>query len=164
MEQAPSNRTPTLLKIMNMGIWVIGTSSQLFIWGLNWDKSSYRQTSVIFFAIGPFCTPHCICLNVNLVEILTEATIYFCLLDESHFSNIESQTVECIEINWLCIHRKKVRSSQSSISIIFVLSWVKHRFPCEYLNCRQEQQQHFCLGGSKLLWYCDLSSSSIFRK
>ena len=32
-EKAPSNKTPTLSKIKNMDIWVVGTSNQLFIRG-----------------------------------------------------------------------------------------------------------------------------------
>ena len=32
-EKAPSNKTPALTKSMNMGIWVIGTSNQLFVRG-----------------------------------------------------------------------------------------------------------------------------------
>ena len=32
-EKAPSNKTPTLSKIMNINIWVVGTSNQLFIGG-----------------------------------------------------------------------------------------------------------------------------------
>ena len=32
-EKAPSNKTPTLSKIINMDIWVAGTSNQLFIRG-----------------------------------------------------------------------------------------------------------------------------------
>ena len=34
-----------------------------------------------------------------------------------------------IELNWLCKHIKKVRSSQPAI---FVLNWIKHSFPCGY--------------------------------
>ena len=30
-ENAPSNKTPLLTKSTNMGIWVVGTSNQLFI-------------------------------------------------------------------------------------------------------------------------------------
>ena len=30
-EKAPSNKTPALYKSMNMDIWVVGTSNQLFI-------------------------------------------------------------------------------------------------------------------------------------
>ena len=33
MEKAPSNKTPGLTKSMNMGIWDVGTSNQLFITG-----------------------------------------------------------------------------------------------------------------------------------
>ena len=32
-EKAPSNKTSALLKSMNMNIWVVGTSNQLFIQG-----------------------------------------------------------------------------------------------------------------------------------
>ena len=33
MEQAPSNKTPTLLKSTNMDIWMVGTSNQPFTRG-----------------------------------------------------------------------------------------------------------------------------------
>ena len=32
-EKAPSSKTPTLTKSMNMDIWVVGTSNQLFLRG-----------------------------------------------------------------------------------------------------------------------------------
>ena len=32
-EKVPSNKTPALTKSTNMGIWVVGTSNQLFIRG-----------------------------------------------------------------------------------------------------------------------------------
>ena len=32
-EKSPSNKTPALTKSMNMNIWVIGTSKQVFIRG-----------------------------------------------------------------------------------------------------------------------------------
>ena len=32
-EKAPSNETPAFTKSTNMGIWVVGTSNQLFIRG-----------------------------------------------------------------------------------------------------------------------------------
>ena len=37
-EKAPSNETPGLTKSMNMNIWVVGTSNQLF------RRSSYSET------------------------------------------------------------------------------------------------------------------------
>ena len=70
--------------------------------------------------------------NSNFAEMLKEATIYFYLLDESHFSNICTPwylKIECIEINWLCKHRKKVRSSQTSISINSCIELSKTVFP-----------------------------------
>ena len=78
--------------------------------------------------------------SVNLAEILKEAIMYFCLFDKSHFSNIYTLlhvTIEFIEINWMCEHRKKVTSSSASISMNlcnelsetqFCLSMVNH-FP-----------------------------------
>ena len=35
MEKAPSNKTTALAKSANMGIWVVGTSNQLFIRGFS---------------------------------------------------------------------------------------------------------------------------------
>ena len=32
-EKAPSNKTPALTKSTNMGVWVVGTTNQLFIRG-----------------------------------------------------------------------------------------------------------------------------------
>ena len=32
-EKVPSNKTPALTKSTNMGIWVVGTSNQVFIRG-----------------------------------------------------------------------------------------------------------------------------------
>ena len=32
-EKAPSNKTPALTKTANMGIWIVGTTNQLFIRG-----------------------------------------------------------------------------------------------------------------------------------
>ena len=37
-EKAPSNKTPMLTKSTNMGIWIIGTSNQLF------TRGSYTET------------------------------------------------------------------------------------------------------------------------
>ena len=48
---------------------------------------------------------------VNLAEMLKKPTIRFCEFAESHFTNIctlHHVTMECIEISWLCKHRKKV--------------------------------------------------------
>ena len=35
MEKVPSSKTPALTKSMNMDIWAVGTSNQLFIGGKN---------------------------------------------------------------------------------------------------------------------------------
>ena len=37
-EKAPSNKTPALTKSMDMGIWVVGISNQLFM------RGSYNET------------------------------------------------------------------------------------------------------------------------
>ena len=63
--------------------------------------------------------------------MLKGAIIYFyCLFDESFqtfaLSNTCNRMYRCTELNWLCKHIKKVRSSQAAI---LVLNWVKHSFP-----------------------------------
>ena len=54
--------------------------------------------------------------------MLKEATIHFyCLFDESYFSNICTLwyvIMECTKLNWLCKHMKKVRSSQAAILVL----------------------------------------------
>ena len=67
----------------------------------------------------------------NLAKMLRESTIYFCLFDESHFSNtctLQYVTIECMGINWLCRHRKKVRSSEASVSINSCTELIKAKF------------------------------------
>ena len=65
-----SNKTEALTKGINMYIWAIGRLKQLII------RNSYTQFTFLilsevvsgksrFFAKGPFCTPHSICLNNN---------------------------------------------------------------------------------------------------
>ena len=62
-EKVPLNKTPTFSRSMNMHMWVVGTSNQLFLPG------SYVKTKTNSnFA-------------VNLPEMLKEATIHFCLCD-----------------------------------------------------------------------------------
>ena len=69
MENTPSNKTQTLAKGVNMNIWVIGPSNQLFIRGscnqIEFPKSKVVIGKTLFFVIGPFCTPHSICLNID---------------------------------------------------------------------------------------------------
>ena len=62
--------------------------------------------------------------------MLNGATIHFYnLFHESHFSNIsdalkrDNGIMECIKLNWLCKHTKKVKSSQTAI---LALNWVNH--------------------------------------
>ena len=66
-ETASSNKTPVLTKSRNMDIWVVCTSNQLFIRVLklkqNFQKNKVVAGKIPFFAIGPFCTDHSICLN-----------------------------------------------------------------------------------------------------
>ena len=57
--------------------------------------------------------------------MLKGATIHFyCLYLMNHTSVL---IIECLELNWLCKHIKRIRSSQPAIP---VLNWVKHEsFP-----------------------------------
>ena len=45
-----------------MDIWVVGTSNQKEL--LYWNKFFKITGKIPFFMIGPFCTPHSICLNI----------------------------------------------------------------------------------------------------
>ena len=59
-EEAPS-KTPTLSKIVNKGIWVVGTSNQFFIYEVLKLKQNFRKNKEVagktrFFAIGPLST------------------------------------------------------------------------------------------------------------
>ena len=81
--------------------------------------------------------------------MLKAAIIYILSFDLLTFSNIctvSYVTVECVELNWLCNHVKKVRSRQASISInssaelsktqLFPVGIVNHFFVemCEWWN------------------------------
>ena len=57
-ENAPSNKTPTFTKSTNIGIWVVGTSNQLFS-----QKNKVVTGKIPFFVICPFCIHHSICLS-----------------------------------------------------------------------------------------------------
>ena len=57
---------------MNMDVWVVGSSNQLFVRGsyteifmleIFW-KNKVVTGKTSFFVIGPFCTTHFICLNM----------------------------------------------------------------------------------------------------
>ena len=55
-----------------MNIWVLGTLNQLFIKVLileqNFQKNKVATGKTAFFVIGPFCTPHSICLRGQFWE------------------------------------------------------------------------------------------------
>ena len=56
----PSNETPAPAKSMKMDIWVVGSSNQQ-----NFQKYKVVTVETPFIVIGPFCTPHSICLNIG---------------------------------------------------------------------------------------------------
>ena len=57
-KKAPSNKTPMILKGINVNIWVVGTSNQLFIRGCETETKFFKNKAVNgknpFFAIDPF--------------------------------------------------------------------------------------------------------------
>ena len=57
-KKAPSNKTPMILKGINVNIWVVGTSNQLFIRGCETETKFLKNKAVNgknpFFAIDPF--------------------------------------------------------------------------------------------------------------
>ena len=58
---------------MNMDIWMVGTSNQLYIQG-SYTKTKFLKKEgdytgkILFFVIGQFCIPHSICLNIGFWE------------------------------------------------------------------------------------------------
>ena len=57
------------LKSMNMAIWMVGTSNQIFIRDLKL-KQNFRKYKIVtgitpFFMKSPFCTPHFVCMNID---------------------------------------------------------------------------------------------------
>ena len=72
-EKASSNKTQALTKSLSVGIWLVGTSNQLFIRGsyteINFQKNILVTVKTPLFVIGPFSTPHSISLNIGLWQI-----------------------------------------------------------------------------------------------
>ena len=70
-EKARLNKTPALSESMNMRNWVVGTSNQRFMIGSyteTFNKKKVDTGKTAFFVIGPFCTSHSICLNIDFWE------------------------------------------------------------------------------------------------
>ena len=67
------NKTRTLTKSMNMGIWPICALNQLFVRGtqIRFSKKRKKKKDKAvsgknpFFLIGPCCTSHVICPNIG---------------------------------------------------------------------------------------------------
>ena len=70
-EKSLSNKVPVFTKSMNIKIWVVVTSKQIFIRGeliklkQNFQKNKVVTGKTLFFVIGPFCTHYYICLNIG---------------------------------------------------------------------------------------------------
>ena len=127
-------------------------------WGLFWKSLVlfFRITYVLSvgFKIAPLGKSVFLCWDIKTTQILPEnllkaAIVYILSFDLLTFSNICTVTyvtVECVELNWLCNHVKKVRSRQASISInscaelsktqLFPVGIVNHFFVemCEWWN------------------------------
>ena len=97
-EKAPSNKTQALGS-RNIGIWVVGTSNEIFLEALlNWNIISQKIATVKspFFVIGPFCTHHSICLQKDgyfenpLYHCLEEPMLF--LFTMKPFSSVKTKT------------------------------------------------------------------------
>ena len=68
-EKLPSNKTPVNTKNMDMDIWVVAISNQLFMRGSYTKQKLYKNKVVTgktpFFVIVQFCTLYSICLNIG---------------------------------------------------------------------------------------------------
>ena len=78
------------------------------------------------------CVKTKIFFAVNLAEMLKEATIHFFLMNHIFQTSVVFNyvTIQYIEINWLCKHSKKVRSSQARISINSCTELIRQSFSC----------------------------------
>ena len=68
-EKLPSNKTPVYTKNMDMDIWVVAISNQVFMRG-SYTKQKFYKNKVVtgktpFFVIVQFCTLYSICLNIG---------------------------------------------------------------------------------------------------
>ena len=68
-ENTLSINTQALTKSMNMEIWVVFTSNELFIKGsysqIKFSNKRVVSAKAVFCMIGPFCTSHSVCLNIG---------------------------------------------------------------------------------------------------
>ena len=76
-EKEPSTKTPTLTKSANMGIWIIENPKWYvlvqyinFLWEVLKLKQDFQKNKIVtretsFFVIGPFCSHHSNCLNID---------------------------------------------------------------------------------------------------
>ena len=68
-EKAPSNKTPALTKSTDMGIWIPwyikSTLYKSFLTETKSSKNKVVTSKIPFFVIGPYCTHHSICLNID---------------------------------------------------------------------------------------------------
>ena len=90
-ENTLSNKTEVLTKSRNRNIWVVCKSNQIKVLRLklNFQKNEAVKGKSKFFVIGPFCTPHSICLNIGLLrgQICTEILLHFHL----KYSELENE-------------------------------------------------------------------------
>ena len=68
MENPLTNKTQALTKSMNVDTWVISKLNQQFTRDsyteITFSKKCSSRTTPLL-VIGPFCTPHSICLNIG---------------------------------------------------------------------------------------------------
>ena len=93
---------------MNMDIWVVGTSNQLFIrvgtsykelktnWNKVFKKKKWLLAKTPFFAMGQFSTPHSICINIGLWQ---GSFVYKCCGFSTPAALLQSQRVKFLENN-----------------------------------------------------------------
>ena len=96
-----------------------------FCWLKN-ETSKKKRFPVLRQNQSKFCLKTCwkeqpLIFTVCLMNHLFQTSVLF--------NNV---IMECIVLNWLCKHMKKVRSSQVAI---LVLKWVKQFFPVSIVNC-----------------------------
>ena len=86
--------------------------------------SKWNLQEKTFFSVKTKINPN---FAVNLL-----VTVYLM----NHIFQTSVLIMECIELNWLCKHMKRIRSSQPAIR---VLNWMKHQsFPVTIVKCSKQ--------------------------
>ena len=137
--KAPSNNAPALAKNLNMDIYIIGTSNQLFITGFQ-KSSSYWQNFRFLWSVH-FVFPVLFVLTLTCdMTVLYWNNAFSTLSTNKKYSSFlkkvfvfqkicfKFSVIDCVKI-W-----KRSDGAKLLFQWIIVLNWVKHSFSLSIVN------------------------------